>query len=247
MASGTGSPHLYDQQQPFIDFRRKSDMLGQPGSEEDPMDPFPTRPRHRRVPPLHSATDQVSKQHGFRSNQTFEPLPPPTGAYPYRLALEEIVPAAQAQRLQSKLVFHAVGDTGGIQNANPQQIVALQMAADFQGSGQTPSFFYHLGDVVYFNGETSQYYQQFYEPYAGYTAPIVAIPGAATTDIGTFTVGGFWGSAEPSPGVTWSWGPGLGWWLLLVGVVLGVGGAVLPYLKSLRAMVPSATVLRSAP
>ena len=77
--------------------------------------------------------------------------------------------------------------------------------------------------------------------------PIVAIPGAATTDIGTFTVGGFWGSAEPSPGVTWSWGPGLGWWLLLVGVVLGVGGAVLPYLKSLRAMVPSATVLRSAP
>src|SRR5438552_2828318 len=77
--------------------------------------------------------------------------------------------------------------------------------------------------------------------------PIVAIPGAATTDIGTFTVGGFWGSAEPSPGVTWSWGPGLGWWLLLVGVVLGVGGAVLPYLKSLRAMVPNATVLRSAP
>src|SRR5438105_853161 len=141
------------------------------------MDPFPTRPRHRRVPPLHSATDQVSKQHGFRSNQTFEPLPPPTGAYPYRLALEEIVPAAQAQQLQSKLVFHAVGDTGGIQNANPQQIVALQMAADLQGSGQAPSFFYHLGDVVYFNGETSQYYQQFYEPYAGYTAPIVAIPG----------------------------------------------------------------------
>src|SRR5213080_1420936 len=77
--------------------------------------------------------------------------------------------------------------------------------------------------------------------------PIVAIPGAATTDIGTFTVGGFWGSAEPSPGMTWSWGPGLGWWLLLVGVVLGVGGAVLPYLKSLRAMVPSATVMRPAP
>src|SRR5437773_531258 len=77
--------------------------------------------------------------------------------------------------------------------------------------------------------------------------PIVAIPGAATTDIGTFTVGGFWGSAEPSSGMTWSWGPGLGWWLLLVGVVLGVGGAVLPYLKSLRAMVPSATVMRPAP
>jgi len=74
--------------------------------------------------------------------------------------------------------------------------------------------------------------------------PIVAIPGAATTDVGTFTIGGFWGTAQPSPGVTWSWGPGLGWWLLLVGVVIGVSGAVLPYLKSLRSMVPSASATR---
>src|SRR5437763_4146826 len=36
VASGTGSPHLYDQQQLFIDFHRKNDMLGQPGGEEDP-------------------------------------------------------------------------------------------------------------------------------------------------------------------------------------------------------------------
>ena len=74
--------------------------------------------------------------------------------------------------------------------------------------------------------------------------PIVAIPGAATTDVGTFTIGGFWGTAQPSPGVTWSWGPGLGWWLLLAGVVIGVSGAVLPYLKSLRSMVPSASATR---
>lgn len=37
VAAGTGSPHLYDQQQPFIDFNRKNAMFGQPGSEEDPM------------------------------------------------------------------------------------------------------------------------------------------------------------------------------------------------------------------
>ena len=37
VASGTGSPHLYDQQQPFIDFNRKSAMFGQAGTEEDPM------------------------------------------------------------------------------------------------------------------------------------------------------------------------------------------------------------------
>src|SRR5205807_6397211 len=34
VASGTGSPHLYDQQQPFIDFNRKDAMFGRPGTPE---------------------------------------------------------------------------------------------------------------------------------------------------------------------------------------------------------------------
>gem|GEM_PF-1942514 len=70
--------------------------------------------------------------------------------------------------------------------------------------------------------------------------PIVAIPGAATEDVGTFTVGGFWGSASTAtPPTGWSWGPGLGWWILLLATVLGTLGAVLPYVKSVRAMIPS--------
>lgn len=70
---------------------------------------------------------------------------------------------------------------------------------------------------------------------------IVAIPGAATTDVSTFTIGGFWRAARmPAPKADWSWGPGLGWWILLVAVVLGIVGAVLPYLKSIRAMAPPA-------
>src|SRR5947208_11132289 len=37
LADGTGSPHLYDQQQPFIDFSRKGDMLNLPAATtEDP-------------------------------------------------------------------------------------------------------------------------------------------------------------------------------------------------------------------
>jgi acid phosphatase type 7 len=40
-----------------------------------------------------------------------------------------------------------------------------------------PAFFYHLGDVVYYNGELGEYYEQFYEPYDHYAAPIFAIPG----------------------------------------------------------------------
>lgn len=37
VANGTGSPHLYDQQTPFINFQRKDAMFGQPGTEEDPI------------------------------------------------------------------------------------------------------------------------------------------------------------------------------------------------------------------
>ena len=70
--------------------------------------------------------------------------------------------------------------------------------------------------------------------------PIVAVPGAATTDVGTFTIDGFWGSDSAASGALWSWSPGLGWWVLLVAVILGTVGAVLPYVKSIRAMVPPA-------
>jgi hypothetical protein len=52
------------------------------------------------------------------------------------------------------------------------------MVADLSLSGgAAPSFSYHLGDVVYFNGQLEDYYAQFYEPYTHYTAPIIAIPG----------------------------------------------------------------------
>ena len=45
------------------------------------------------------------------------------------------------------------------------------------GGSDTPTFFYHLGDVVYFNGLEHLYGAQFYEPYQYYPAPIFAIAG----------------------------------------------------------------------
>ena len=36
---------------------------------------------------------------------------------------------------------------------------------------------YHLGDVIYFNGQSSLYKSEFYEPYQYYPALIFAIPG----------------------------------------------------------------------
>ena len=40
-----------------------------------------------------------------------------------------------------------------------------------------PAFLYHLGDMVYFNGEWDKYYRQFFNAYNHYTAPLFAIPG----------------------------------------------------------------------
>jgi len=65
--------------------------------------------------------------------------------------------------------------------------------------------------------------------------PIIGIPAAATTDMGTFTIRGFWGAMSDPP-ADWSWGPGTGWWLVLFSVVLGVLGTILPYIKSIQAM-----------
>jgi hypothetical protein len=53
------------------------------------------------------------------------------------------------------------------------------MVTDFNEANlaDVPSFLFHLGDVVYFFGEATYYYDQFYAPYRDYPAPILAIPG----------------------------------------------------------------------
>jgi 3',5'-cyclic AMP phosphodiesterase CpdA len=88
---------------------------------------------------------------------------------------------------EKKLTFHAVGDTGAAkvnsfqtaaQAIANEASVADAMARDVQIGGATaPTFFFHLGDVVYNFGEGQYYYDQFYEPFRGYDRPIFAIPG----------------------------------------------------------------------
>jgi hypothetical protein len=53
------------------------------------------------------------------------------------------------------------------------------MLSDFTGEAATavPQFFYNLGDIVYSFGEHKYYYDQFYDAYRDYPAPIFAIPG----------------------------------------------------------------------
>jgi len=87
------------------------------------------------------------------------------------------------QRIKTarKIIFHSAGDTGASSAGSyPNEIsVADQMTSDCRIADQAnrPAFFYHLGDIVYNFGESMYYYDQFYEPYRDYPAPIFAIPG----------------------------------------------------------------------
>jgi predicted phosphodiesterase len=75
-----------------------------------------------------------------------------------------------------KIIFHMVGDTGSTGGPKHQNEVSDKLVLDFDEQDK-PSFLFHLGDVVYSFGEGKYYYDQFYEPYRDYPAPIVAIPG----------------------------------------------------------------------
>jgi hypothetical protein len=85
---------------------------------------------------------------------------------------------AQIERA-GRIVFHSLGDTGSTRGPESQSQVADKMVADYHDihPEQVPSFLYHLGDVVYSFGEAQYYYDQFYDPYRDYPAPIFAVPG----------------------------------------------------------------------
>ena len=82
-------------------------------------------------------------------------------------------------RKAGQIVFHSVGDTGNTRGPGPQNEVSDKMVTDFDDTDprSIPSFFFHLGDVIYSFGEAQYYYDQFYDPYRNYPAPIFAIAG----------------------------------------------------------------------
>jgi len=142
-----------------------------------------------RVPQFHlpRATAQRQLRGGSHAAHMGKalPLPTPRGAAPYRLDLAEVLgtKAVTAIETAGKLVFQAVGDTGGIKQPEFQDNVAAAMERDFQALSPAPSFFYHLGDIVYFYGQRALYYEQFYEPYMHYPGAILAIPGNHDGDV----------------------------------------------------------------
>lgn len=92
--------------------------------------------------------------------------------------LEAVAPQAvtDAQK-DGTLVFHCVGDTGGVHGDATQVAIAEAMEQQLRTDKVKAAFLYHLGDVIYFNGQSSLYKAQFYEPYQYYPGLIFAIPG----------------------------------------------------------------------
>jgi len=135
----------------------------------------------------------------IRGLTTLEPFP--ASRKPEVLSLDQVLGAAEIAKIKAagQIVFHSVGDTGGIKEPSKQFAVADAMASE-TGGGKTwpsgrPAFFYHLGDVVYYLGQERYYYDQFYDPYRDFDGPIFAIPGnhdgMISPTVGLKTLAGF--------------------------------------------------------
>jgi hypothetical protein len=116
---------------------------------------------------------EISADTKAKGISQLEPIPAARSTTPMDLA--SVIGADAAQKIQAagQIVFHTVGDTGGIHSPQFQFAVADAMADDTSGA----AFWYHLGDVVYYFGQDQYYFSQFYDPYRNYNAPIFAIPG----------------------------------------------------------------------
>src|SRR5580698_2316517 len=155
-----------------------------PTKPKAPADPQPVFAQPSPSPDPTGFKNPVTDQ-SEKEIDKLEPVPEPAGG-----AIEPILTLAQvygdagdaktaAIESAGQIVFHSVGDTGSVIGPETQSLVADKMVSDFdeEDPADEPSFFFHLGDVVYYFGEAAYYYDQFYEPYRNYPAPIVAIAG----------------------------------------------------------------------
>ncbi|HET9401138.1 MAG TPA: metallophosphoesterase [Candidatus Acidoferrales bacterium] len=117
---------------------------------------------------------EISADSAAKAIEQLEPIPPVRNTVP--MDLSSVIGATATQAIQNagKITFHTVGDTGGIHSPQFQFAVAEAMAGDVSSGA---AFWYHLGDVVYYFGQEQYYFEQFFDPYRNYNAPIFAIPG----------------------------------------------------------------------
>jgi acid phosphatase type 7 len=151
-----------------------------------PRPPINRSQAHTGIHPLSPLTHRT---------QRFRPLPPPLAEPPYHYELATAVPGIEKfAKDAEKLVFHVVGDTGGIKDPEYQTSVARSLKSDLtKNKNERPAFFYHLGDVVYYNGELNKYYDQFMSHTTTIKRPILESPDIINGSPSPFIVAGHGG------------------------------------------------------
>ena len=151
-------------------------VFAQPEPTEDPTT---FRVRHPSDDPIYKQIDELNREHLIHSL----PFPAPRGGVEPRLTLEQVLGgnsnAIQTITGNRQIVFHATGDCGSTRGPEKQNEVTDKLVSDFNEADpkEKPQFHLLLGDIVYSFGEAQYYYDQFYEPYRDYPAPILAVAG----------------------------------------------------------------------
>ena len=168
------------------------------------QDPSQFKAPHASDKVAYNELDQLKKLHQFnpvpfRVAGVAEPVLKLGDAYGSAGAKVEAAIVAAGQ-----IVFHSAGDTGAT-TAKPamkdEYNVVDKMVGDFDDKdpASVPQFFYHLGDIVYSFGEHTYYYDQFYDAFRNYPAPILAIPGNHDGLVAPLPPSGA-AAGNPSPG-----------------------------------------------
>jgi Calcineurin-like phosphoesterase len=155
--------------------------LGKPvfSQPEPTEDPTRFEIKHPSDNPAYKQIDELNREHKIQPL----PFPPPRGLPEPTLTLAAVLgmdAKLLTKQIESnqQIVFHATGDTGSTRGPETQNLVADKMVSDFTDNAEDrPLFFLHLGDVIYSFGEAEYYYDQFYDPYREYPAPIIALAG----------------------------------------------------------------------
>ncbi len=143
-------------------------------------DPSTFKIKHPSDTAAYRLIDELNKEHKIHPM----PFPLPRGgdAEP-RLNLNQVfggdTTAIRKIQGSGQIVFHSLGDCGSTRGPTTQNEVTDKMLGDFNEAApsQIPQFALLLGDVIYNFGETEYYYDQFYEPYRNYPAPVLAAAG----------------------------------------------------------------------
>jgi hypothetical protein len=152
---------------------------------EPTADPKKFRIKHASDKDAYASIDALNRAHKLKAMA----FPAPRGLPEPKLTFEQVLGGArndarikaEIKRINDneQIVFHSGGDCGATRTPKHEDDVTNKMIADFDETtdAEVPRFHLLLGDIVYSFGELQYYYDQFYDPYRNYPAPILAAAG----------------------------------------------------------------------